>query len=569
MAEEEMGIGVRKPKGPRLAGLPPSYAVAISAAMAMLLFGFDQGIIAGALLYVIPEFHLEKRPSLQGAIVSAGLAAALPGVMVSGPVCDWIGRRRLLLISALLFILGGAAMTAASGVETLITGRAVVGLAIGASAPAVPVFIAECSPAEVRGMLATLPQLCTSAGILLSYGVALIVSLQRSPSWRLMLGLSLVPAVIFGALMLSMPESPRWLLHKGRNDEAAAALARLGLSRDELKGNGRPAEQYRTDVDLDLVEGAAEGEEKGAAGSSSSSSSHSGPPLQDHPLAGPRGSLVGAPPTAQHPNLGETEEARVLLQDGQVDPRKVRDASRAQGGMLKGVRELARPGVRWALLVGAALQAFQQLVGINAVVFYTPQILNLAGSQKLIPLNAESAAIVATLVSYLLKVPAVLLSMRLVDLVGRRRLLLCSIPVMGSALLLLAVAFQYVEVGAGRAALAVLCIAAYGCSFVMALGPTPNILCSEMFETRIRGLAMGICVVVNFACSTAVTQTYPQIVETQGISFQFLAYAAVTFLAWLFIFYLLPETAGLSLEVTSHLLDSDSIQKQQKLRIGR
>eukprot|EP00897_Mesotaenium_endlicherianum_P000830 jgi/Mesen1/10748/ME000903S10088 len=424
---------------------------------------------------------------------------------------------------------GGVAMAAAPGVWMLIAGRGLVGLAVGAAAPTVPVFIAECSPAQVRGRLATLPQLGMSAGILLSYATALLVSLTHSPQWRLMLGLSIVPAVVFGALVWGVPESPRWLSLQGRHQEASRALARLHLSANELadvqKPSSPPGAAEARGADRSVPRAADEATQEGTAGGSAGTNNE------------------------QHALVGEEEKER-----GDASGRGARRAGQRWWASLQ---ELRKEGPRRALMIGLGLQAFQQLCGINAVVFYTPQILKLAGAQDLIALNDKSASILATIASYSLKVPVILLSMRLVDLVGRRRLLLYSIPFMALALVVLAASFLGLPLGAARAALAMACVALYGCSFVVALGPTPNILCSEMFETHIRGLAMGICVGVNFACSVAVSQTFPMLVEAIGMPALLFSFAAVSVGAWVFVLLALPETAGLSLEVTPHLLDSE------------
>ena len=184
--------------------------VMAAATLASFLMGYDTGVISGALLYIEPEFELEDEPALIGLIVSATLVGAFLGVLAGGPINDRFGRRRPLFAASALFILGGLLMAFAPAVAWLIVGRFIVGAGIGLSGAIVPVFIAECAPAEIRGRLATFPQMFVSFGIFTSYLVDFAVSLSEESSWRLMLGVSVAPAVLQFVLLLWLPESPRW-----------------------------------------------------------------------------------------------------------------------------------------------------------------------------------------------------------------------------------------------------------------------------------------------------------------------------------------------------------------------
>ncbi len=203
-----------------------NWLIYVFGALGGLLFGYDTGVIAGALLYINKDLGLT--PTLQGVVVSSLLVGAMVGAIVAGPLADAIGRRRLVLIAAVTFIVGaiGSALALSAGV--LILFRVVLGLAVGAASVIVPLYLAELAPTEIRGAIASLNQLMIVTGILVAYIVNL--SLAASGGWRLMLGLAVVPALVMLVGMLFMPETPRWLVAKDREPEAREILRR---SRDE------------------------------------------------------------------------------------------------------------------------------------------------------------------------------------------------------------------------------------------------------------------------------------------------------------------------------------------------
>ena len=203
-----------------------NWLIYIFGALGGLLFGYDTGIIAGALLYINKDLGLT--PTLQGVVVSSLLVGAMIGSIVAGPLADAIGRRRLVLIAAVTFIVGAIGSALAPSAGVLILFRVVLGLAVGAASVIVPLYLAELAPTEIRGAIASLNQLMIVTGILIAYIVNL--SLAASGGWRLMLGLAVVPALAMLLGMLFMPETPRWLVAKDREPEAREVLRR---SRDE------------------------------------------------------------------------------------------------------------------------------------------------------------------------------------------------------------------------------------------------------------------------------------------------------------------------------------------------
>src|SRR5271155_2099490 len=199
------------------------YTAAAFAGLGGLLFGYDTGVISGAELFFKHDFSLSTF-ALE-IIVSGVLAGAAVGALAGGRLADLFGRRTLLIVTALIFAAGAILCAAAPTPGILIAGRIIVGLGIGLSSGAVPVYISEVSPPESRGWTVSLFQLAITLGILLAYLVDYaFASIQ---GWRWMFGLAVVPAAIFAFGMFFLPESPRWLAKRGRHDEARMALTRI------------------------------------------------------------------------------------------------------------------------------------------------------------------------------------------------------------------------------------------------------------------------------------------------------------------------------------------------------
>ncbi|KAJ9670983.1 hypothetical protein PVL29_027119 [Vitis rotundifolia] len=210
--------------------------VAITAAIGNLLQGWDNATIAGAVLYIKREFHLQTEPTIEGLIVAMSLIGATAITTFSGPVADWLGRRPMLIISSVLYFLGGLVMLWSPNVYVLLLARLLDGFGIGLAVTLVPVYISETAPSEIRGRLNTLPQFTGSVGMFLSYCMVFWMSLMDSPKWRLMLGVLSIPSLIYFALtVFYLPESPRWLVSKGRMAEAKQVLQRL-RGREDVAG---------------------------------------------------------------------------------------------------------------------------------------------------------------------------------------------------------------------------------------------------------------------------------------------------------------------------------------------
>jgi len=205
--------------------------IASIAAMGGLLFGYDTGVISGALLFLAPQFKLSSLG--QELVVSSVLAGCILGAAASGRLADLLGRRNLTIICAAVFFIGSLFCAAAQGVHSLVMGRVIIGLAIGVASFVVPLYISEISPPARRGALVSLNQLMITVGILVSYLVDDLF-VHAAQSWRYMFLLGVAPALVLGIGMVFLPSSPRWLVLQGREDEAFSILKKtLGPAQAE------------------------------------------------------------------------------------------------------------------------------------------------------------------------------------------------------------------------------------------------------------------------------------------------------------------------------------------------
>lgn len=202
------------------------FIIAIIAAMGGLLFGFDTGVISGAIPFFQTDFGIDD--SMVESITAAGLAGAILGALFCGRITDRLGRRKVILASAVIFGIGALWSGLAANPLQLILARLFLGIAIGVSSFAVPLYIAEISPARLRGRLVSMFQLMVTIGILTSYLSDLALADNNNPEcWRPMLYVGVIPALILLVGMFCLPETPSWLMMKGRTQEARDVLARI------------------------------------------------------------------------------------------------------------------------------------------------------------------------------------------------------------------------------------------------------------------------------------------------------------------------------------------------------
>jgi MFS transporter, SP family, sugar:H+ symporter len=446
---------------------PSGRTIYFFGALGGLLFGYDTGVISGALLFIPDDFKLT--PFLQGAIVAALLLGAMIGAALAGRLSDRLGRRHLIIVAAVIFTAGALLAALAPSVAVLITARFIIGLAVGSAALVVPLYLAEIAPTEVRGAVASLNQLMIVGGILVAFVVNAI--LASSGDWRLMLGLAAVPSLVLLVGMLFMPETPRYLVHAGDEKEAREVL-------EDLPGDERPDERIEEIRDV------------------------------------------------------EQEEA---------------------GTGLRGLWEAK--WVRPALLVAIGLAVFQQLVGINTIIYYAPTTLTNVGF-------AKTSAIYANLIIGVVNVLMTLIAIRLVDRVGRKPMLFAGVAGMVASLLVLGISLSVLATphhpGDPAAIITLVCLGTFIASFAATWGPVVWVMIPEVLPLSLRGTAMGVAVFFNWAANFAVSQTFPVLLSALGAGTVFLGYAGMGVLAAVFVKAMVTETKGRSLEEIEADLQRDT-----------
>ena len=200
-------------------------ATAISA-LGGMLFGYDIGVISGAILFIQRDFSLSS--GLEEIVVSSVLLGSLVGAGVGGILADRLGRRRLLIATAVVFGLGAVAAALAPGTRWLIAARILAGVAIGIASFVAPLYISEIAPVAIRGKLVAINQVALTSGIVIAYAVD--YAFAGAQAWRWMFGLSAVPAAAFGIGLMFIPDSPRWLVGRAHVDRARTVLQRIRAS---------------------------------------------------------------------------------------------------------------------------------------------------------------------------------------------------------------------------------------------------------------------------------------------------------------------------------------------------
>ena len=429
--------------------------VAVSAAITALgglLFGYDTGVVSGALLFVKKDFGGLSNFQ-QELVTSLLLVGAVIGALAAGRVSDMIGRRPTVLITALVFIVGVLLAAFTPTYPLLLVARIIIGLAVGSASMTVPLYIGEIVPPRLRGGLVSLNQLAITVGILSSYLID--YGLSGTGNWRLMFGLAAIPAALLFIGMLFQKESPHWLIRQGREDDARQVLRRL-----------------RAEGDID------------------------------------------------------------------AEVREVRELSQREGGM----RDLISPQVRPLLIVGVMLAVFQQITGINTVIYYAPTLLQGAGF-------GNSGALLANVVNGAVNVGMTIVAIWLLDKVGRRPLLLCGTAGMAVGMVITACCFIGGENLKGATAIvAVLGLLVYTGSFAIGLGPVFWLLIAEIYPLKIRGAAMSVASMANWAANFVVTISFLTLLSAIGGVGAFFLFGFLTLVALGYFWRKVPETKGRSLQ---------------------
>jgi sugar porter (SP) family MFS transporter len=420
-----------------------------------LLFGYDTGVISGAILFISQELRLT--PFLEGMVVASLLLGAAAGAASAGPLSDRLGRRNVLIIAAILFTIGAIGAALAPNVGILVLFRVVLGLGVGSAALIVPLYLSEIAPTQIRGAISSLNQLNIVFGILFAFIVNAL--LAGSEAWRWMLGLAAVPSLVLLIGMYFLPETPRWLVSQDRDEDAREVLRR---SRSEE----------------------------------------------------------------------ETER----------EIREIREVEEQEEG---GLSELTASWVRPALVVAIGLAVFQQIIGINTIIYYAPTTLTNVG-------YGAAAAIYANLIIGVVNVAMTFVAIWLIDRVGRKPLLLTGLVGMVASLTVLGISTLVLSEPSSPtdavAVITLLCLAGFIISFAATWGPTVWVMLPEVLPLRIRGTAMGVAIFLHWIANFIVSQTFPSLLASLGPGPVFLGYAVVGVVAFVFVNAFVTETKGRSLE---------------------
>ncbi|GAB0135445.1 hypothetical protein EsDP_00003782 [Epichloe bromicola] len=455
----------------------------------------DTGVISATLVSIGTSLSHRELTSMDKSLITSSTSLfALLISPFSSAIADRLGRKRVILYADILFIVGAVIQAACSSVPLMIAGRCVIGAAVGAASFVVPLYIAELSPASHRGRLVTANVLFITLGQVVAYVVGWAFSTYgaQDAGWRWMVGIGAMPAGLQAAVIAFMPESPRWLVKMGRSSQAKSIIRRVN--------GGVTATQDASTMIREI-----------------------------------------------EMEVREEEEARHL-----------RNQQSSKWKWLDGWRDLVGEGRnRRALAIACLLQGLQQLCGFNSLMYFSATIFMVIGfnSPTLTSLTVAVTNFLFTLVA-----------LGLVDKIGRRRVLLYSIPFMILGLLFTAFGFSSLSIndtqldtplqhGDKEAAYIILIsIMMYVASYAIGLGNVPWMQ-SELFPLSVRSLGSGIATATNWSANLVIGLTFLPLMDTLSPPWTFILYAFICGIGYGLVWKIYPETAGLSLEEATALLE--------------
>jgi MFS family permease len=490
---------------------------ALIVALGGFLMGFDASVISGVVGFIEAEFALSKA-QLGFSVASLTLTATL-AMMVAGPLADRFGRKPILYAAASLYAVSAIGSAFAPSFELLVVARMIGGLGVGASLIIAPMYIAEIAPAEMRGQMVSFNQLNIVVGITVAFFTNFLILrwLGGAPdSWRWMLGVETLPAILYFVGLFFVPHSPRWLLMQGRREEALPIMTMA-------VGN------------------------------------------------------VAA--------MQEMDEIQRSMAEDKADDKG-------------GLKDLFSPSLRLVLTIGVVIGIIQQATGINAVFFYAPTIFEQSG------IGTDASFVQAIFVG-VINLVFTLIAIAVIDRLGRRPLLLGGLVGIVLSMGLLAYGFGQATytltdeattviedatfaprvtpligqtfdndvafkgalqeaIGQDAATqyesdfitnavslnptLILIGILGFVASFAVSLGPVMWVLFSELFPNWIRGIAISFVGLINSAVSYLVQQVFPVELAALGAATTFAIFGAIAAVGLVFVYFVVPETKGKSLE---------------------
>lgn len=448
--------------------------ISLVATIGGFLFGFDSGVINGTVDGLKLAFQSESIGT--GFNVASMLLGCAVGAYFAGRLADIYGRKAILLVSAVLFIISAWGSGIADGSFEFVIYRILGGFAVGAASVITPAYIAEVAPARYRGMLSTLQQIAIILGLFMAfvsnYLLAEYAGASTEPlwfnidAWRWMFWMELLPAVLFLFMLLFIPESPRFLLLKGRDEAGASVLQRL---------------------------------------------------------------------------YGAAAAARKVIE--------IRESLKADHApRLADLLDPVTGKIRTLVWVGIGLASFQQLVGINVVFYYGAVLWQAVGF-------SESDALMINVISGGISIAACVLTLLVIDRIGRKPLLLWGSVGMTVTLALVVYAFANADQDAAGnlllgdyGTLALVSANAYVFFFNLSWGPVMWVMLGEMFPNQIRGVGLAVSGLAQWLCNFLITMTFPLLLTGIGLAGAYGLYALGALLSVFFVMKMVHETKGKELE---------------------
>ena len=465
------------------------------AAIAGFLFGYDEGVIAVAEPLLAHDYPMSSL--VRGFMTAAVPLGALIAAIFAGPIVDRFGRRRVLMFAAALFTAGALIASTITAIWMLVAVRLVLGLAIGLAAVGAPLYISEAAPLKSRGAMVATYQLAITIGIAAVAAPLYIAETAPLKSRGAMVSTYQL-AITVGILVSYL----------------------TGLV---ITGNG----MWRHMFALGAVPGVLF-------------------------LAG----LAFLPESPRWLILkGHVDQARASLRrlrdehwdvDGELQEMVL--TARAEAGSGVGYRALFEPHIRPALIVAVGLFFLQQLSGINAVIYYAPEIFNQAG------FSSGDTRILATIGVGTVNFATTVLAMFLIDRLGRRPLLVLGFA--GTAMTMLIIALAIANPTLVPSWLVIVMLLLYIASFAISIGPLPHVMMSEVFPLRVRGPGMSMASISNWGFNFVVVFAFPLMLAGPGLAFAFSLFAAICLGGIVFTLLRVPETVGQSLEAIEKHLNS-------------
>ena len=434
---------------------------AIVAAVGGLIFGFDTAVISGANAALKKQFHLDDGGL--GATVAIATVGTIIGALIGGRSADRFGRRKLLFFIGILYVLGALGTALAPSHLVLMIFRFVGGIGVGLSSVCAPIYTAEIAPARVRGRLVGLVQFNIVLGILVAYLSNYIIDLivhDQEIAWRWMLGVMVVPSVLFLVFLMTVPETPRWLMAKGHEEKAIAISRRL---------------------------------------------------------------------------CNTVEESDEQIQE-------IRDQLAAAGSQATLSQFFTR---RYFKVIALAffIAMFNQLSGINAILYYAPEVMKQAGAD-------DNAALLMSVGVGLMNLIATMAALTVIDRIGRRSLMIVgSIGYLVSMGFLTAVMFMFQgHFNSTSSTLVLIGLLVFIAAHAFGQGSVIWVFISEIFPTRVRGLGQSLGSLTHWVFAAITTYAFPPIIGAWGGGWAFSIFLVCMFGQLVWVLTKMPETKGIPLE---------------------